>query len=1505
MFSLLTLAGTSQAHDLEPLHVDGRYLKNSKGDIVTLHGLMMAVSGFWCEEGAYWINDDYEGGVKYETQWVDSLLALDWKIDYIRILVCNEWITDKATGEYNLGALKENGYFEKLYIPIIEHLNSKGIYAVLYYDGIRPKDDLWRIGDKSQQLAIEFWDYISSHPYVKNNPGIMMELYNEPITIVGSDDRQNNFKDVKNYFQPMVDVIRRNGSNNVVWVPGMNMQSRYAGYATNPIEGENIGYAFHAYFIGNSWDNEIMPVSNMAPCMITEMGWENKNDDEDETSTFGIALKHDIDRTGNVSWNPLVDSQGVYLQLNQPSADGSLTIYNDPEACMVPTWNWYKEYAETKTVPSSQLRAVSVEMEDAPTSAFPGESRAMKLMAKFADGRSWNVAGDAVWTSSDESVLSIDRGNIYVKKAGQSTIHGTYTDSTGQTFEVQFDAVSSMFPLTAAGVNYYHLLWPSPFDEATRTFTGHGSGGWWWADGIDLSAYRYLVIRLDEASFYPMSFSLADAKGNELGIEIREQTEGVIDLQQPGSSIDLSYIKEAQVFTEYPPTAPIKEIFLSNDGVTPAEPPVMRPWGYAADKSMTYGDEVPELTYNIVGTAPSQAPVLSTTATKTSPVGTYEITIAGSDDDVDYQPGTLQVLPAQLTVTASDVVIGAGMDIPTLTLTYEGFRNDDTEATALSEKPTATTTATKDSPCGNYEIIVSGGSAANYDIVRYGGTLTITPNQDTALPIDRTDRVGTSPEDWNASGECSIDYAPAVTTADGRTAQMAERYEETVETVGTVLEQTVTGLENGNYTLVLCANAYYTDSRGFDSDLTEGATDVVCLHANDVTVPMTAHIGTAIQKNNEYTLEVTVTDGTLHISMEKLKAGTNWHTLQIKRLTLLLSFEETYAKTLAEAEELLPQKMSVYAKKDLQQTIAAEHTYANYFRLAEAVKQGRKSVDALAFAARALAVMKDEMLTATNVCTPEAEKKFQQFYQLTKRLYEDDWLTTEKANDFYNPYEGGGGIGYWEIAELLSSVWEIAGVEEPPYGVGWAVVNDNGFVPPSMTYDAPEGSPTLAARTLTATMTGMEPGDYTLSAFVRMRAVDGDVAPKGITLQLCDGEAVPLSGERFRDWNDYLGHYTARGTVGDDGVLTVRFIVAEDNNVSQLAFRDLWQAHDSSLSLQLAEGWNWMSVPLGADGQEALPFLQPIEDKVERMLSQTEELVNDSRYGLVGNLQTLTPQSGYKLKVKADIRQEWTGGACIPQAIPVNLHEGWNWLGCVPAQSMPLSYALRQLTPQEGDHIVARDDFATYTDGQWQGTLETLQPGQGYMYHAGSDVTFRYPNACAAESAAGSRMRIQAAAPTSPWHYDAHAYPDNMTMVAALASDGATEGDARLVVGAFVGDECRGVAKWVDDRLFLTIHGETGQGEDVTLRAYDPLTGEVLAIGETFTFEGQGLGTPKAPVVLHLNGQATLVESPLQQEHKDAFVYTLDGRRLSTSASLKPGLYIVNGQKKIVGKQPK
>ena len=153
--------------------------------------------------------------------------------------------------------------------------------------------------------------------------------------------------------------------------------------------------------------------------------------------------------------------------------------------------------------------------------------------------------------------------------------------------------------------------------------------------------------------------------------------------------------------------------------------------------------------------------------------------------------------------------------------------------------------------------------------------------------IDMTAVVGTDVTSWNAGGLCSTQYAPEVITADGRTAQMAESYEMTVETIDTLLFQIVTDLNNGTYTVVLYANALYTSGRGFESSLEEGATDVAYVFANGKSVPVTAGIGTETSTNGEYTLsDVKVTDGTLTMGLAKSKAGTNWHTIQIKSLIL-------------------------------------------------------------------------------------------------------------------------------------------------------------------------------------------------------------------------------------------------------------------------------------------------------------------------------------------------------------------------------------------------------------------------------------------------------------------------------------------------------------------------------------------------------------------------------------------------------------------------------------------
>jgi len=155
----------------------------------------------------------------------------------------------------------------------------------------------------------------------------------------------------------------------------------------------------------------------------------------------------------------------------------------------------------------------------------------------------------------------------------------------------------------------------------------------------------------------------------------------------------------------------------------------------ANEITMVYGDEVPTLTYSTEGGTLKGTPKLSTTATKTSPAGTYPIKVERgtvTNEKVTFVDGTLIITKAPLTIGVKDETITEGDAIPTFTLTYDGWRNGDTEATALIRKPTAKTTATSESKAGTYPITITVGTAKNYKITYKEGTLTIKEKESTS-----------------------------------------------------------------------------------------------------------------------------------------------------------------------------------------------------------------------------------------------------------------------------------------------------------------------------------------------------------------------------------------------------------------------------------------------------------------------------------------------------------------------------------------------------------------------------------------------------------------------------------------------------------------------------------------------------------------------------------------------------------------------------------------------------
>lgn len=134
-------------------------------------------------------------------------------------------------------------------------------------------------------------------------------------------------------------------------------------------------------------------------------------------------------------------------------------------------------------------------------------------------------------------------------------------------------------------------------------------------------------------------------------------------------------------------------------------------------------------------------PIVSTTATKTSNVGDYPITISGgvaTNYEFVYEPGVLTITKASLSAKVNDTTKLYGAQNPAFTIEYYGLKNDET-APAWTTRPTFQTDATQSSGVGQYEVKALNGVPVNYDLGEItAGILSITPAQLTIKANDAT-----------------------------------------------------------------------------------------------------------------------------------------------------------------------------------------------------------------------------------------------------------------------------------------------------------------------------------------------------------------------------------------------------------------------------------------------------------------------------------------------------------------------------------------------------------------------------------------------------------------------------------------------------------------------------------------------------------------------------------------------------------------------------------------------
>ncbi len=401
---------------LPSIHVDGRWLVDTHGNHVVLHGVMDTPSA-WFNGGRWGWSYDDAGMTRclefFEKQFTAFEIA---HCNIFRLHLEPAWTNDNSYN-YPIAANQPAGlggeadishfnptrlktYLEKLYFPLAKKAMNHRQYVVMRPPGVCPHD--LKVGDYYQKYLMNVWDIVTKNDSVRKYPGqISIELANEPVTIKNMNG-ESDAKALHDYFQPIVDLIRANGFRGVIWVPGTGYQSSYADYKKNPITDFNFGYAVHVY---SGWygcddgkvdrDNDIekskrefinqfkvqVPVVETNPIFISEVDWSplreplefDHNNEWGQpvyknlgtwatasTSKWGACYKAMLDYYGNVSMTMTHPSDYLDIDKLVQNPKNPVPAFNgNPEACSGACWEWYADYY-TRDYPKPDLKSVPV-----------------------------------------------------------------------------------------------------------------------------------------------------------------------------------------------------------------------------------------------------------------------------------------------------------------------------------------------------------------------------------------------------------------------------------------------------------------------------------------------------------------------------------------------------------------------------------------------------------------------------------------------------------------------------------------------------------------------------------------------------------------------------------------------------------------------------------------------------------------------------------------------------------------------------------------------------------------------------------------------------------------------------------------------------------------------------------------------------------------------------------------------------------------------------------------
>lgn len=215
-------------------------------------------------------------------------------------------------------------------------------------------------------------------------------------------------------------------------------------------------------------------------------------------------------------------------------------------------------------------------------------------------------------------------------------------------------------------------------------------------------------------------------------------------------------------------------------------------------------------------------------------------------------------------------------------------------------------------------------------------------------------------------------------------------------------------------------------------------------------------------------------------------------------------------------------------------------------------------------------------------------------------------------------------------------------------------------------------------------------------------------------------------------------------------------------------------------NLALQQGWNLVSLNVDPVDPSLRTVLYPIASHVLEFKNQNGIYIPGNPYGQLHQVDI-----GKAYSVKMNFATQWdVTGFSVDESTPIVVADGWNMLGYLPVNPMPVADALQSIMPWL---LEVKGGDGVYIPGNPYSTLSMMQPGKGYWIRVSGFHELVYPSfdpSTMAECTYDHTLPVQT-------------YPQSMVLLARC--DWAETGDILI---ARVGEELRGAQRLVSPEGF-------------------------------------------------------------------------------------------------------